>query len=155
MVETAEAGQASSNKDFSFDKVVNDELLSQILLYLNVDSLLVVPQICRRWKSTDKEDEMLWSPHVITVWKDKTFNQPIEKVLMQRVKSLPLSAMKRALFRVDISRCVEKPDFHNMLIARLIFGDRSPVKRQSRIFYPEWALHLGTSLLTFERRFQI
>jgi hypothetical protein len=49
----------------------------------------------------------------------------------------------QALNRVDISRCVEKPDFQNMVIARLIFGDRSPIKRQALLYYPEWALHIG------------
>lgn len=138
------SSELTSTQVLTFDKVINDELLCQILLYLQVENLLIVPQVCRRWKNTDAEDEMLWSPHVTSLWKDKQVNQPTDLILMQRVKSLPLSAMKRALFRVDISRCVEKPDFHNMLIARLIFGDRSPVKRQGRIFYPEWALHLGT-----------
>ena len=131
------------NDSTSFDKAINDELLCQILLYLGVDDLLIIPLVCSRWKRTDSEDEMLWRPHVTTLWKDKAVNRPSEMALMERVKTLPLSLMKRALFRVDISRCVEKPDFRSMLIARLIFGDRSPVKRQSRLFYPEWALRLG------------
>jgi F-box-like len=131
----------------TFDQAVNDEILCQIFLFLDVASLLVVPVVCRRWKNTDNDDEMLWSPHVNFLWKDKEVNRPTEKVLRKRVKSLPLSSLKRALFRIDISRCVEKPDFHNMLIAKLIFGDRPSTKRQSRIFYPEWALRLGTSFI--------
>jgi F-box-like len=127
----------------AFDEAVNDEILCQIFLFLEVDDLLVVPVVSSRWKNADANDELLWAPHVTALWKDKVINQPSEKVLRRRVRALPLSTLKRALCRVDISRCVEKPDFHNMLIARLIFGDRSPIKRQSRIFYPEWALRLG------------
>ena len=127
----------------TFDNAVNDEILCQIFLYLNVESLLATPIVCKRWSDTESNDELLWAPHVHDLWREKTINQPEEKVLRKRVKSLPLSSLKRALFRVDISRCIEKPDFHNMLIARLIFGDRSPVKRQSRIFYPDWALRIG------------
>ena len=127
----------------AFDEAVNDEILCQIFLFLEVNELLIVPIVSIRWKNADANDELLWAPHVTALWKDKDINQPSEKVLRRRVRALPLSTLKRALCRVDISRCVEKPDFHNMLIARLIFGDRSPIKRQSRIFYPEWALRLG------------
>ena len=136
----------------AFDEAVNDEILCQIFLFLEVDDLLIVPVVSSRWKNADANDELLWAPHVTALWKYKVINQPSEKVLRRRVRALPLSTLKRALCRVDISRCVEKPDFHNMLIARLIFGDRSPIKRQSRIFYPEWALRLGASnyLVDFE-----
>ena len=127
----------------TFDQAVNDEILCQVFLFLDVASLLVVPVVCRRWRDTDNEDEMLWSPHVNSLWKDKEVNKPADTVLRKRVKSLPLSSLKRALYRIDISRCVEKPDFHNMLIAKLLFGDRPSTKRQGRIFYPEWALRLG------------
>lgn len=126
-----------------FDEAVNDEILCQIFLFLEVNDLLIVPIVSSRWKNADANDELLWAPHVTALWKDKDINKPSEKILRRRVRALPLSTLKRALCRVDISRCVEKPDFHNMLIARLIFGDRSPIKRQSRIFYPEWALRLG------------
>ena len=129
---------------FTFENAVNDELLCQILLYLTAADLLIIPLVCNRWKDTNTQDEILWRPHVTNLWKDITVNRPSEMVLIERVKSLPLSLMKRALFRVDISRCIEKPDFRSMLIARLIFGDRSPIKRQSRLFYPEWTLRLGT-----------
>ena len=136
--------EAVSTERVTFESAVNDELLCQILLYLTAADLLIIPQVCNRWKETNTEDEMLWGPHVTNLWKNIAVNRPSEMVLIERVKTLPLSLMKRALFRVDISRCIEKPDFRNMLIARLIFGDRSPIKRQSRLYYPEWALRLGT-----------
>ena len=62
--------------------------------------------------------------------------------MIERVKSEPLSSLKRSLFRVDISRCLEKPDFQKMFIARLLFGDRGP-KISGRMLYPEWCLKLG------------
>ena len=127
----------------TFEHAVSDEILFQIFLFLNVGSLLVTPVVCKRWNATESNDELLWAPHVHDLWREKTVNQPEDKMLRKRVKVLPLSILKRQLFRVDISRCIEKPDFHNMLIARLIFGDRSPVKRQSRIYYPDWALRIG------------
>ena len=127
----------------TFEHAVSDEILFQIFLFLDVGSILVTPVVCKRWSATESNDELLWAPHVRDLWKEKTVNQPAEKMLRKRVKFLPLSTLKRQLFRVDISRCIEKPDFHNMLIARLIFGDRSPVKRQSRIYYPDWALRIG------------
>lgn len=126
-----------------FEQAISDEILCQIFLFLNVESLLVTPVVCKRWNATESNDELLWAPHVHDLWREKIVNQPTEKMLRKRVKFLPLSTLKRALFRVDISRCIEKPDFHNMLIARLIFGDRSPVKRQSRLYYPDWALRIG------------
>lgn len=129
--------------ELMFDKAINDEMLCQIFLFLSVEDLLTVPQVCSRWKNTDSEDVLLWGPHLRSFWADISVNRPSEIVLRDRVKCLPLNSLLRALCRVDISRCVEKPDFHNMLIARLIFGDRSPEKRQSRFFYPEWSLHLG------------
>ena len=134
-----------SAEQLSFDQAINDEILCQIFLFLSVEDLLTVPQVCRRWKSTDSADALLWGPHVNNLWRNISVNRPNEIVLRERVKTIPLNSLLRALFRVDISRCVEKPDFHNMLIARLIFGDRSPDKRMSRFFYPEWALRLGKS----------
>jgi hypothetical protein len=131
----------------AFDRSINDDILCQIFLYLSIEEILIAPLVCRRWKkNVDKKDEVLWNPYVLSLWENKVINQPSELVLRRRVQSLPLNLLKRALSRVDVSRCLEKPDFQNMLIARLIFGDRSPIKRQSRLFYPEWALHLGTGL---------
>mmetsp|Transcript_25570 Transcript_25570/g.24449 ORF Transcript_25570/g.24449 Transcript_25570/m.24449 type:complete len:270 (-) Transcript_25570:113-922(-) len=128
----------------SFDDAINDDLFCQIYMYASIDMLLIAPQINRKWKkNTDNKDAFLWEPSVSAFWVSKTYNQPSEKVLKERVKSLPLRSLKLALNRVDISRCVEKPDFQNMVIARLIFGDRSPIKRQALLYYPEWALHIG------------
>lgn len=128
----------------TFDEAINDDILCHIFLYASADMLLVGPQVSKRWQSNITiQDEIFWGPHVMTFWESKVINQPSEKLLIKRVKSLPLRTLKRALNRVDISRCVEKPDFQNMLIARLIFGDRCPVKRESRLYYPEWALRIG------------
>jgi hypothetical protein len=72
----------------------------------------------------------------------------------ERIKELPLSKLKKSLRAIDLTRCVEKVDFQNMLLAKLLFarvmerelhGDDPRFRgKYMTMYYPEWSLRIGT-----------
>jgi hypothetical protein len=70
--------------------------------------------------------------------------------LLSRVKRISLLQIKRALQRVDINRCVEKIDYQRMLIAKLLFKNKSVENSTAlRVYYPEWALKIAIHKATY------
>lgn len=134
---------SSSPCRLRFEVIVSDDLLYCIFSYFSVENIIQTGTVNKRWQGVLSRDEgALWIFFLDELWKDKSVNVPAVKTILDRIKALPLGLVKRALHRVDISRCIEKPDFQRMLIVRLLFGERGPKKR-CFCFFPEWALRMG------------
>ena len=125
------------------ERCLSEDLLSNIFAFLTPVELLLVSLVNRRWRRIEtNNDGVEWNVHLIKFWSSFNQNVPTSYLLLDRINNLSLTLVKRALFRVDTSRCVEKREYQRMLIARLLFHDRGP-KRGRRVFYPEWALRVG------------
>ena len=125
------------------ERCLSDDLLSHIFAFFTPAELLLVSLVNRRWRSIETNNEGIeWNVHLVKFWSSFSQNVPTSLLILDRINNLSLTLVKRALFRVDTTRCVEKREYQRMLIARLLFYDRGP-KRGGRIFYPEWALRIG------------
>jgi len=126
-----------------FERCLSEDLLSQIFAFFTPAELLLVSLVNRRWRRMEtNNDGVEWNVHLTKFWSSFNQNVPTSYLLLDRISNLSLTLIKRALFRVDTSRCVEKREYQRMLIARLLFNDRG-TKRGGRVFYPEWALRIG------------
>ena len=126
-----------------FERCLSEDLLSNIFAFFTPAELLLVSLVNRRWRRIEtNNDGVEWNVHLNKFWSSFSQNVPASFLLLDRINNLSLTLVKRALFRVDTSRCVEKREYQRMLIARLLFNDRGP-KRGGRVFYPEWALRIG------------
>lgn len=125
------------------ERCLSEDLLSHIFAFFTPTELLLASLVNRRWRRIESNnDGVEWNVHLTKFWSSFNQNVPTSYLLLDRISRLPLTLIKRALFRVDTSRCVEKREYQRMLIARLLFNDRGP-KRGGRVFYPEWALRVG------------
>jgi hypothetical protein len=105
-----------------------------------------------KWKSDDKykktpadPDFYPQNPHG---FKDGAAKQSKPRILIDRVKELSMSVLRRSLNRVDCGPCVEKPDYQRMLQAYILFGSKPledskgtvrATTRATKISYPNWA----------------
>ena len=92
-------------------------------------------------------DDHLWIRHIeklIELW---SVNRPTDFCILSRIKSLSIGTLKKALTRVELSRCLEKPDFQRMLMCRLAFGERSVGSHDPFIYYPDWAMNIGAFVI--------
>ena len=119
------AVEDSLTLQFHFERRMTDDLLQIIYSYFDVDALLLSSLVNKRWRAIETaQNGAVWEPHVQTLWRRYTVNVPESSILLiDRIRALPLSLVKRALYRVDISRCLEKADFHAMLQARLLLHE--------------------------------
>jgi hypothetical protein len=88
-------------------------------------------------------DDHLWIRHIEKLIESWSVNRPTDLNILGRIKSLSIGTLKKALARVELSRCLEKPDFQRMLMCRLAFGERSIGNHEPFIYYPDWAMKLG------------
>lgn len=138
----------------SINQFLNEDLLCLICEYLHPVELMVAEIVCKFWWTSTRRDQQLWERHCIGIWLDDelTMNIPnLENInIMNRIKQIPLIQLKRALIRVDLTRCVEKIDFQRTFLAKLLFGNRSASNSTAlRAYYPEWAFKMGLFKATY------
>ena len=78
-------------------------------------------------------DRAIFEPLFHDLFKDRVFNVP-EGSLMQRIKALSISRLKRHLLDVPTSRCIEKVDFQRKLFGKVLF--QYPLARIPRQKWP-------------------
>jgi len=72
------------------------------------------------------------------------------RTLISRIKELPISAVTRALQRVDTTFCAEKPEYQALLKALLLFGLRREYSKPGlKVTYPAWALRVDDAKATY------
>jgi hypothetical protein len=137
----------------SANKYLDEDTLTGVFSYFNSTDLLSGGTCCTLWRNTClKSEKQFWEPLTVKLWDDMITNRPDfnEIDILSRVKRISLLQIKRALQRVDINRCVEKIDFQRMLIAKLLFKNKSAENSTAlRIYYPEWALKIGVYKATY------
>ena len=72
------------------------------------------------------------------------------RTLMRRIKTLPISAVTRALTRVDCSLATEKPEYQALLRSFLLFGlRREHTPTGLKVRYPAWCHKLDDCKATY------
>jgi hypothetical protein len=133
-----------------------ESVLVQVFQYLNGKSLLSVETVSCLWCQLCKlHEQQLWKHNLHRLWNMMLWNKLNEDMqyIYERVRTLPISKLKKMLVGIDLSRCVEKADYQRMLIAHLVFGyhmkkelvgsDPRFAGKFVTIYYPEWALRMG------------
>lgn len=82
-------------------------------------------------------DRAIFEPLLRSLYQDKIYNVP-EGSLMQRIKALSISRLKRHLLDVPTSKCIEKIDFQRKLFGKLLF--HYPFGRIPR---QKWPYHMS------------
>ncbi len=143
---------SSSCRTTNISSTPEDALLN-IFQFCDPRTLLIIEIVSLHWRELcHSYDRELWSRHCIAAW-GKNLNKPSSVNVKDRIKELPLSKLKKSLRAIDLTRCVEKTDFQNMLLAKLIFGrvmerelhgdDVRFRGKYMTMYYPEWSLHMG------------
>ncbi len=136
----------------SINYYLDEDTLLSVFEFFDPQDVLSASECSRLWQSITMKDKQLWEHHCKNVWSNVTVNCPnlSDICILSRIKQISLLQIKRALNRVDITRCIEKIDFQKMLLAKLLFGDRSAEGSTAlRIYYPEWALKIGVYKATY------
>ena len=151
------ADQYTSNYENRIVFPFEDYLLTQIFKFLSPLELLSATLCSSSWYLAGSRDKQLWERHTQQLWSrdsNRLMNIPdIDNLdIMNRIRKIPLTKLKHALLRVDITRCIEKQDFQKMLMTHLLFKDRPDLRNTGhlRIYYPEWCLNrLGSFKATY------
>eukprot|EP00981_Chlorochromonas_danica_P004387 scaffold879_cov170-Ochromonas_danica.AAC.2 len=100
-------------------------ILAHIFHYLDGLSIMQVEQVSASWKRICVAyDQLLWKSLTESLWLSRLeWNRPHvdDQHLLDRIRRLSLSALKKGLVGVDVSRCIEKLDFQLALQAHLLF----------------------------------
>ena len=149
-ITTPTSKQTSSTVNKKHIEHIGEDLLSHIFALLTPAELLLVSLVNRRWRRIEtNNDGVEWNVHLIKFWSSFSQNVPDSFLLLDRINNnMSLTLIKRALSRIDTTRCVEKIDYQRMLIARLLFNEHGP-KRDGKVYYPEWALRIGQHKASF------
>lgn len=138
----------------SINFYLNEDLLCLVLEYVHPTDLMEAESVSTLWWTCTRRDQQLWERHCVGIWNDAelTMNVPdLEDInIMNRIRKIPLIQLKRALIRVDLTRCVEKIDFQRTFLAKILFGHRSAANSTAlRAYYPEWAFKMGLYKCTY------
>lgn len=136
----------------SINKYLDEDSLTGAFTYFSPTELLSGSMCCRLWRNISMKDKQLWESLCVRLWETVIVNHPdIENIdLLSRIKNMSLIQIKRSLLRVDVTRCIEKNDFQRMMLAKLLFKDKSAKDSTAlRIYYPEWALKIGVFKATY------
>lgn len=100
-------------------------ILAHIFHYLDGLSMMQVEQVSASWRRVCVAyDQLLWKSLTESLWLSRLeWNRPHadNQHLLDRIRRLSLSALKKGLVGVDVSRCIEKLDFQLALQAHLLF----------------------------------
>lgn len=125
----SEASQSSPSNHLG-NIVFLDDILIRIISYLNPSDMLRMSETSYKIYrlQSHPECERIWLSHALKIWDQICYNRPImsnnedtEINLMNRIKKLSLQSLRKSLSDVDVSRCIEKSDYRNMLMAHLVF----------------------------------
>jgi hypothetical protein len=115
--------------------VLHDDIICDVLEYMTPIELLTLTT-CNHNINTliSHRDKMLFgrfyqSLHTGLCWQ---FNIP-QGSLLERVKNLSTSALRKCLKDVDTTTCLEKDDYHCKLIEKILFSHR-----KRRVPSPKW-----------------
>ena len=138
---------------------IPEEVLVIIWSYCDAPEIFSSELVCTSWRASIRSHHVeVWFKLVQRLW-DSIPNRPFEYDLTKRIQNLRLQALKKAIRGIDLTRCIEKSDFQQMLIAKLLFnkimqrelaGEDPRFKgRYLTQYYPEWALKLAPTKASY------
>jgi hypothetical protein len=133
---------------------LSDDLILQILLYLQAVELLQSEAVCATWRRVSRSyDSEVWKLFTEPEWRKVQINIPKEHKILTKNQMRSVNVLKKALVGIDLHRCVEKKDYQSMLLAKFLFlpimerelaGDDLRFKgKYLSMYYPEWALTIS------------
>lgn len=143
----------SSSQQYQRIQSFSDDLLFLIFAFLPAPDLLHAGRVNTLWHSIiEQKDELLYKHLTTLLWEGLSFNQAKEVNVLRKVEQLTLTALKRSLVGIDLSRCIEKKDFQRTLLAKLLFcnvmgrelkGEDARFKgKYLSMYYPDWSLEI-------------
>eukprot|EP01040_Poterioochromonas_malhamensis_P014694 gene14694-16312_t len=143
----------SSSQQYQRIQSFSDDLLFLIFAFFPAPDLLQVGRVNTLWHSIiEQKDELLYKHLTTLLWEGLSFNQAKEVNVLRKVEQLTLTALKRSLVGIDLSRCIEKKDFQRTLLAKLLFcnvmgrelkGEDARFKgKYLSMYYPDWSLEI-------------
>ena len=146
--------------------VFSDLIRFEVCGFLAPPEILIVSELDKEWQSTCRIDS-IWLRHIEGLWltssksssKPKQYNNPHYGVkvrtLLDRVKDVPLANLKKALAQVNTGRCLEKADWRQMLIAKLVFARLPHIYAAAEelkhrpLYYTDWCLKVPVGKSTY------
>ena len=122
---------------------MDEDCWIKALGFLDARELVVAEECCSSWKNFISRGNLwryLLEKHLLSIH----VNVPSSGLLMERVKVLSMSTLRKALSRVSTRGCIEKGDFERILVARLFLRGRNyPEQIPYKTTIPDWCLAMN------------
>jgi len=134
---------------------VPEDLLLIIFTYFDASTLFATNEVCTLWRKLSREqDGIIWKHVTKAEIERSSFNRPSEYNIRTRIENVKTAKLLRTLVGMDLSNYIEKHDFQQLLLAKLLFtkvmakelkgSDKRFAGKYLSIHYPDWALRIPT-----------
>lgn len=122
-----------------------DELLHHIMRRCGPTDLAKCEIVCRRWRSCVSSGcDSAWLLKTAELWASTGWNHNVSRVcrLSERLRTVPVPAMRRALTGYDTAGLIEKSEWMCLLLIELLWGRAVCSLSHTGWVPPNWAIHI-------------